>query len=171
LISNLTYALIDEEATQQVILQSSNAPVGSSFMVEDVPDEKASNKMKLYKESFLIIEILKKIFQYYQNPSTIILLNYALQCQLPNLLITYIINASSGDLANLTNGSAVKIQSTDVLKGMLVIANDEMHTELTQLLNQSREWKQFKDQSHDLFITVIKISFLFLEHFNIHSLC
>jgi curved DNA-binding protein CbpA len=142
IISNLTYALIDEDS------------VTSPASVEDNPSSKGEKTIMLYKESILIIEILKKLFQYYQNASILLLLNYAMQCQLPNLLISHIVNRSKSDLSYLTNPNAVKILTVDILKAMLVVANDEMHDELTQILNTSKEWKQFRDQSHDLFITV-----------------
>jgi hypothetical protein len=119
--------------------------------------------VSLYKDAILIIEIFKKIFACYQNPNILILLRYALSCQLPNILLLHIINIPLSTLQskNITNASALRIHTVDILKSMLLVANEEMHLELQQLLSQSKAWKDYKDQNHDLFIKVSFGLFLF----------
>jgi hypothetical protein len=52
----------------------------------------------------------------------------------------------------------LKIHAVDVLKAMVTAADDANAVALQALLDHHPSWEEFRDQSHDLFITVSNIS-------------
>jgi hypothetical protein len=150
IISNLTFALLEDDFSVN----------STSF----------GDAMGLYREAIVIIEILKKIFQAYYSKGLIHFLVVAFQCQLPQLLVHRIVNVKNQRLFNeqVNNAMALRIHTIDLLKAMLLIdESPEIHRELKEILSQSKEWGDFKDQSHDLFITVSLRSSPLIFHLNL----
>jgi hypothetical protein len=170
IITNLAFSLLDEvdESPADNNLTTNGIESNNHSNVKDSSSSSSllffdGRAVSLYKEAILIIEIFKKLFACYQNPNILILLRYALSCQLPSILLLHIINIPLSALQskNITNASALRIHTVDLLKSMLLVANEEMHAELQQLLSQSKAWKEYKDQNHDLFIKVHAFPILF----------
>jgi hypothetical protein len=107
----------------------------------------------LPKDATIIVELLKKIFQTTFSRFLGHFVGMAMSANLPNFLLDNVLGASPQALAEVTSPSALKIHTVDLLKA--IIAADEDHAAVLQaLLDVHPSWNEFKDQSHDLFITV-----------------
>jgi DnaJ family protein C protein 13 len=107
----------------------------------------------LPKDATIIVELLKKIFQTTFSRFLGHFVGMAMNANLPNFLLDHVLGASPQALAEVTSPSALKIHAVDLLKA--IIAADESHAAVLQaLLDVHPSWNEFKDQSHDLFITV-----------------
>lgn len=144
IIFDLTFALIDNESIS-IDIDSFDFPWSELITRTD---------LKLFKDAIVIIELLRKIFACYHHEQILFLLHYSLIAFLPNLLIYQVINKNITEFSYLTNPSAVKFYSIDLLKSMLSIANERMTNELQSLLSKSNCWSEFRDQQHDLYISV-----------------
>ena len=67
-------------------------------------------------------------------------------------LLDHVIGASQESLANVTHPAALRIHAVDCIKA--IIAADEFQAGALQaMLDLHPVWSEYKDQSHDLFIT------------------
>ncbi len=120
---------------------------------------------ELPKEAAFIVELLKKIFQSYTSRNLPFFVQAAVHANLPNFLLDHVVGASKENLSHVRNVSALRIHAVDLLKAM--VAADENYASILQaLLDVHLSWSEFRDQSHDLFITVsISIFFTFFLFF------
>ena len=110
-------------------------------------------KPVLHKESSFIVEVLKKIFTSISCRSLGFFVQSAMRCKLPHFLLEHVVGASKEDLAEIRNGNALRIHAVDVIKAIMA-ADDGNAVALQALLDLHSAWTEFRDQSHDLFITV-----------------
>jgi hypothetical protein len=121
---------------------------------------------ELPKEAAFIAELLKKMYQIAatsQITSMSSSLSHLVACgvkaNLPNYLLDHVIGASKESLEGVRSPSSLKIYAVDILKAM-VSAGEEYATLLRTLMDMHPSWADYRDQSHDLFITVYFILFL-----------
>lgn len=77
------------------------------------------------------------------------------QCDLPNFLLDHVIGGKESELENVRNPAAMRIHAVDTIKA--IIAADEFQAgPLKALLDVHPVWSEFRDQSHDLFITDVE---------------
>jgi DnaJ family protein C protein 13 len=111
-----------------------------------------NDKVELPKEAGFIVELLKRVYQCRGSSFIGVLVHNATQADLPNFLLDCIIGASQEDLANVLHPAALRIHAVDTIKA--IIAADEFQAgPLQALLDVHPVWSEYKDQSHDLFIT------------------
>jgi len=76
----------------------------------------------------------------------------AMNANLINYVLDHVIGATKEMLMDVRNTSALRIHAVDLLKA--IIAADDFNAASLQLLLDSHpNWSEYKDQSHDLFIT------------------
>jgi DnaJ family protein C protein 13 len=109
----------------------------------------------LPKDAAIIVELMKKIFQSQYCRFLGHFVQMAMQANLPNFLLDHVLGASSSALANVANPNALKIHTVDVLKAIIAAADEGTAHGLQVLLNAHHAWGEYRDQSHDLFITVM----------------
>ena len=109
-------------------------------------------KSILPQEAAVFVELLKKIFQCIMCKSLSQLVNAAMSANLPNFLLDHVIGATKESLAEVRNPSALRIHAVDTIKA-IIAADDFNAASLQALLEIHPSWSDFKDQSHDLFIT------------------
>ncbi len=103
-------------------------------------------------EAALIVELLKKIFQCTASRSLPLFVQAAMNSNLINYVLDHVIGATKEMLSEVRNTSALRIHAVDLLKA--IIAADDFNAATLQLLLDSHpNWSEYKDQSHDLFIT------------------
>jgi hypothetical protein len=107
----------------------------------------------LNKESAYIVELLKKIFQSVMCRSLGYFVQAAMSCKLPSFLLDNIIGASNDALKDVRNAGALRIHAVDLIKAIMA-ADDGNAVGLQALVDLHHAWSEFRDQSHDLFITV-----------------
>lgn len=108
---------------------------------------------KVHKDATLTVELLKKIFQCLSCRYLGYFAQSALSSNLPNILLDKVLGASPGDLSHVQNQSALKIHSVDLIKAIISVCDEESAIPLQTLLDLHPAWRDFKHQSHDLFIT------------------
>ena len=117
-------------------------------------------KTELPKEASVIVELLKRIFTSQASNFMGYYVASAVKCQLVTFLLEHIISASDAVLASVRSAPALKIHTVDLIKA--IIAADPTQTGMLQMmLDAHHNWNEFKEQSHDLFITVSKTNLLF----------
>lgn len=121
---------------------------GANFSVDD------SYVCVLPPDSALVVELLKKVFQAYYSRFLPQFVQMAMKCGLPNFLLDHVLGAPQEALVKVNSPSALKIHTVDLLKAIVAAANEETAHILQAVLNSHHAWSEFKDQSHDLFITV-----------------
>ena len=116
-------------------------------------------------DATLIVDLLRKLFIYANNNSNtttnsvdssnniIYFIQCAIDASLPQYLLTYIIQASKVKLSKVRNASALLIYAVDVIKYILEVEYEGTR-ELQCILEQHSAWRDYCDQSHDLYITV-----------------
>jgi hypothetical protein len=123
--------------------------------IRGVPkDQYQSSKRAPYLpiDAAVVVELLKKIFQAETCRYRNYLVTAAIQAQLPIFLLDQILGASAQELEGIRNTSALRIHTIDLLKA--IIAADETQTSLLKsLLDLHPAWAEFRDQSHDLYLT------------------
>lgn len=108
---------------------------------------------ELPKDAAFSVELLKKIFQCIGSRNLGHFVAMGMQARLPSYLLDNIIGAPKQAIEHVRNSAALRIHAVDVLKAM--IAADEANAPVLQaLLDTHSAWSEFRDQSHDLFITV-----------------
>lgn len=107
------------------------------------------------RDAAVVVELLKKIFQTPFCRYIDMFVNTALRVQLPALCLGKILGASAADLGHVANLAALRIHTVDLLKAILAAADESSAASLQALLDLHPAWKEFKHQSHDLFLTVI----------------
>jgi hypothetical protein len=112
----------------------------------------------LPKDAALFVELLKKIFLFSNALYIDELVRNAINANLPNFILDKILSAEKSDLVDVQNPSALRIYSVDLLKAIITVADESNALILQNLLDAHPAWKEFRDQSHDLFLTV-KLSF------------
>jgi DnaJ family protein C protein 13 len=119
-----------------------------------------SHRVDINKESAIIVEVLKRIYQSTTAACIQDLISMGMRAGLPIFLLDNIIGASAESLADVRNASALKVYAVDTLKAMLLI--DSPHVGVLQaILEAHHSWSEYRYQSHDLFITVSHSIFLF----------
>lgn len=105
------------------------------------------------KDAVLIVELLKKIFQTTFSRFLGYFVSMALSANLPNFCLDHILGADPKILAQVNSPNALKIHTVDLLKA--IVAADEANTvALQSVMELHSAWNEYKEQSHDLFITV-----------------
>ena len=116
-------------------------------------------------DATLIVDLLRKLFIYANNNnsnnnnnsgdnnSIIYFIQCAINASLPQYLLTHIIQASKTKLSKIRNASALLIYAVDVIKYILEVEYEGTR-ELQCILEQHSAWRDYCDQSHDLYITV-----------------
>jgi hypothetical protein len=105
-------------------------------------------------DSALIVELLKKLFQSHYSRFLPQFVQMAMDAGLPNFLLDHVLGAPAEATKKVLNPSALKIHTVDLLKAIIAASNEETAHILQALLSAHHAWSEFKDQSHDLFITV-----------------
>jgi hypothetical protein len=77
----------------------------------------------------------------------------ARSADLPNILLNRIMSADNKALEHVLHPSALRIYTVDLLKALVAAADEEYAAVLQAVLDIHPAWRDFKDQSHDLFIT------------------
>lgn len=77
----------------------------------------------------------------------------ALQADLPTFLLQHVIAAPPEAIADVRSAAAMRIHAVDLIKA-IVAADEFAAAPLQALLDAHPTWSEFRDQSHDLFITV-----------------
>ena len=132
----------------------SNSTNHSSNSIYTLPPE-------LPVDATLIVDLLRKLFIYANNNSDnndnnnsiIYFIQCAINASLPQYLLTHIIQASKVKLNKIRNASALLIYAVDVIKYILEVEYEGTR-ELQCILEQHSAWRDYCDQSHDLYITV-----------------
>lgn len=106
------------------------------------------------RDAAVVVELLKKIFQTPYCRYMDQFVSMALRVNLPTLCLNKILGASKSDLSHVANLSALRIHTVDLLKAILAAADESSAASLQALLDLHPAWKEFKHQSHDLFLTV-----------------
>ena len=106
------------------------------------------------RDATIVVELLKKIFQTPYCRMMDQMVTSALRANLPTLVLNKILGAPSSDLSHVTNVPALRIHSVDLLKAILAAGDETAVAQLQALLDLHPAWKEFKHQSHDLFLTV-----------------
>ena len=140
-------------------INQSNSNNKSSSSIYTLPPE-------LPVDATLIVDLLRKLFIYANNTnnnssnknsgdnsSIIYFIQCAINASLPQYLLTYIIQASKTKLSKVRNASALLIYAVDVIKYILEVEYEGTR-ELQCILEQHSAWRDYCDQSHDLYITV-----------------
>lgn len=106
------------------------------------------------KDATIVVELLKRIFQtpYCRYMDQFVAM--ALRSNLPTLLLNKILGATKTELAHVTNVAALRIHTVDLLKAILAAGDEGAMAQLQALLDLHPAWREFKHQSHDLFLTV-----------------
>jgi hypothetical protein len=110
----------------------------------------------LHKESTFIVEVMKKIFTCIMCRSMGFFVQAAMNCKLPSFLLDNIIGATNNALKDVRNASALRIHAVDVIKAIMA-ADEGNAVGLQAMLDLHHAWSEFRDQSHDLFITVKQV--------------
>lgn len=130
---------------------------------------------KLPKESAAIVELLKKIYQCRFTRYLSLFVSLAINANLPNFLLDGVLGASPDALSDVRNPSALRIHTVDLLKA-IAAADESTSTQLQALLDIHPSWQEYRDQNHDLFITVsgnrriLSHSFILLSSVSIHRI-
>jgi DnaJ homolog subfamily C member 13 len=119
------------------------------------------------KEAALVVELLKRIFQCMAAQCLPDFVDMAMRAKLPLFLLDNVIGASNEKLSNVRNYAAMKVHAVDVIKAMLLVESSHVGI-LQAMLDAHHSWKEFKHQSHDLFISVGHHATLYdFENFNV----
>jgi hypothetical protein len=112
---------------------------------------------KIAKDATIVVELLKRIFQC----TYCRMLPHFVECskatKLPALLLDHILDPPQKAIEGVLNPSALKIYAVDVIKAIIAASDEESATVLQALLDFHPAWREYKDQSHDLFLTVSHI--------------
>jgi hypothetical protein len=108
----------------------------------------------LPKDSTITVELLKKLFHFSSARCIGHFVVMARKADLPNVLLNRVLGADANMLSQVVHPSALKIHAVDLLKALVVAADEEYAAVLQALLDLHPSWRDFRDQSHDLFITV-----------------
>lgn len=107
----------------------------------------------LPREAAIYVELLKRIFQSRLSQQLGHFVQMAMQADLPNFLLSHVIGAPAAACEQVRSAPAMRIHAVDLVKA--IIAADEFAAApLQALLDAHPAWAEFRDQSHDLFITV-----------------
>jgi DnaJ family protein C protein 13 len=106
------------------------------------------------RDAAVVVELLKKIFQTPYCRYMDQFVSMALRVNLPTLVLNKILGASAADLSHVANVSALRIHAVDLLKAILAAGDEQSVAQLQALLDLHPAWRDFKHQSHDLFLTV-----------------
>lgn len=115
------------------------------------------------KDATVVVDLLKKIFQCNSCSHLAHFANLAKKCKLPFFLLENIIGASGQEIVKrceVLNPSALRIHAIDLLKA--ICNADPEDSELKAMVDLHPSWQEFKDQSHDLFITVLLLYLLLI---------
>ena len=106
------------------------------------------------KDATIVVELLKRVFQtpYCRFMDQFVAM--ALRVNLPSVLLNKILGATKENLAHVANASALRIHTVDCLKAILAAGDPAALAQLQALLDLHPAWREFKHQSHDLFLTV-----------------
>ena len=112
--------------------------------------------VKIHKEAGLILEVLKKTFQCVSCPALPDLVGMAMSAYLPKLILDFILGGTESSLADVRNISTAKLYAVDVLKAMVAVQTE--HVAILRAMYESHHaYGEFRNQSHDLFLTVFFI--------------
>lgn len=127
-------------------------------MYADSDNERIAGMPKnLHKESTVCCEVLKKIFQTSQCTVLPDLVSMAVRCGLHNMLLDDVLAAPASVMNNVRSGPTLKLYAVDVLKAMLSVQSE--HAAMLNMLYQSHQaYSEYRNQSHDLFLTVYPVS-------------
>jgi len=114
----------------------------------------ANGSCSIAKDAAIIVELMKKIFLCTAAAQIGLLVHKAVESNLPHLILEHILDArSTTSCAQVLNPAALRVYSVDLLKAMLIAADPATAAVLRTLLDTHPSWREFKDQSHDLFLT------------------
>jgi hypothetical protein len=136
-------------ATVDIIRQVGRALGQSDNPSSMLPDA----KVVLPKEAAIYVELLKRIFQTKYSQQLGHFVQMALQVDLTGFLLTHVIGASPECLQHVRSPAAMRIHAVDLVKA-IVAADEFAAAPLQALLDAHPSWADYRDQSHDLFITV-----------------
>eukprot|EP00981_Chlorochromonas_danica_P015372 scaffold11846_cov149-Ochromonas_danica.AAC.3 len=108
---------------------------------------------RLPKDSTIVVELLKKLFSCRFARCIAHFVDMARDADLPNLLLNRVLNADAQQLEGVINPAALRLYAVDLLKALLAAADEEYSVLLQALMDVHPSWREFKDQSHDLFLT------------------
>ena len=117
------------------------------------PSYQSSSICQLSKDASLIVELLKRIFL---NTGAICIADFvsmACRAQLPLFLLNHVVDAPASVLETVRNPNTLKLNAIDVLKAMASIESVSSAV-IQAMLNGHHSWTEYRNQSHDLFITV-----------------
>lgn len=148
-VENLATAKVD--VIEQLTLSISEA------------NDKDVAQQKIARDATIVVELLKRIFQCVycrMLPQFVVM---AKNANLPNFILDNVLGASSSALQHVINPSALKIYSVDLLKAIIAASDEETSAALQTLLDFHPSWKEYKDQSHDLYLTVSNMVVLLMN--------
>ena len=122
-------------------------------ILEDNSSSEVSYR-KIAKDATIIVELLKRIFQSTYCRMLPHFVECAKQAKLTNLLLDHVLDPPAKAIEGVINPSALKIYSVDVIKAIIAASDEESAAVLQALLDFHPAWREYKDQSHDLFLTV-----------------
>merc|ERR1711871_1185018 len=107
----------------------------------------------LPKEASMIVEVIQLMFRKsVSRHSRGQMVHLGISAGLPNLLLN-ILKASSDKLDQVVSPDALKVHCVEILKGMLDGADATYKALLESILFGNAIWKEYCDQSHDLYMT------------------
>jgi hypothetical protein len=117
------------------------------------------------KDATVMVELLKRIFQCVTCRYLPLFLESAKRYQLTNFVLDRILGVDSSSLVHVLNSAALKIHAVDLIKAIFT-ADPEYEASLQAVLNIHPAWREYRDQSHDLFLTVSVIKLTGLLKFD-----
>ena len=130
--------------------------------------EQLTNSLKdgdsIPRDAAVVVELLKKIFQTPYCRYMDQFVSMALRVNLPTLVLNKILGASAADLSHVANLPALRIHAVDLLKAILAAGDEASVAQLQALLDLHPAWRDFKHQSHDLFLTVRSLAWRPVSH-------
>ena len=106
----------------------------------------------LPKEAVLIVELMKKIFQCVDARNLNYFVASSISIGLPLFLLEHAVGAKQEVLNEIRNPSALRIYAIDALKA-LAKADENHSMSIQSMLDMHPAWSEYREQSHDLFIT------------------
>ena len=104
---------------------------------------------KLHKDAVLVAEVLKIMFQTATNEVLDLIIEDAVEVQLPEFILNCVLSAN---VDYVRNPQALRIFCVDTLKAMCVAGDSGSRVQI--LLGEHKGWARYKSQNHDLFLKV-----------------
>lgn len=107
----------------------------------------------LPKDATIMVELLKRIVQSTSSRFLNVFIDAAKRCNLVNFLLDRILAVEPSALSHILHPAALKIHAVDCVKSIFA-ADCEYEESMQAVLALHSAWREYRDQSHDLFLSV-----------------